>query len=161
MRESLQYFSAAGFYVKLKEKEDELFRKVKEEKDVGAQVRVQKDLMRKGEGGSFRTKMFLATSFMREIPMENFLPTVPSNLCAVLFTIKIDPIKKCMHANYLDNPMHTKVGVEREFLYPPYSAFTVKDVTPPASISAPWEVVLEAAFDVKSDLWPETLPIAA
>ena len=64
---------------------------------------------------------------------------------------------KCKHVNYIDR---TEVEGENEFLFPPYSVFTVESVvwqkTP--DWTTPHEVVLKVAPDNK--LRPENLPLA-
>ena len=70
--------------------------------------------------------------------------------------MRIDPVRKCAHVNLVKK---TNVEGEEEYLFAPYSAFTV--------VSAAWNlgtpldphvIELEAAVDNKEE--PEDLPLA-
>lgn len=65
-----------------------------------------------------------------------------------------NPELRCKHVNYVAN---THVAGEAEFLFTPYSVFTVRSVTWSADTS-PHRVVLDAAVDNK--LEREDLPLA-
>jgi len=71
----------------------------------------------------YRTPMFLATSFKMATAVE-FLKRVPDHLLRVIFVFHIDPHRRCRHAL----PIKSVSGCEdeTEFLFSPYSAFTVK-----------------------------------
>ena len=105
-------------------------------------------------GRRFRQPAYLATSFSREIALR-FLRR--STMAAkVLWLIRIDPQHKCAHVNLVQK---SNVDGEEEYLFAPYSAFTV--------ISAKWGagtdedphvVELLAAPDNKAE--PEDLELA-
>ena len=74
----------------------------------------------------------------------------------MLWRVRIDPDRKCLHVNLVKK---TNVAGEEEYLFAPYSAFTV--------LSAEWNtgtdndphvIELVAAVDNKAE--PEDLPLA-
>ena len=74
----------------------------------------------------------------------------------ILWTIRIDPALKCKHVNLVTK---SNVPGEAEYLFAPYSAFTVLTVTWNAgSVSHPHQIELLAAVDNKEE--PEDLPLA-
>ena len=83
-------------------------------------------------GKSFRVAGFLATSFVREVA-EGFMCFADrrGEPC-VLWEIHVDPAgerspaRRCKHVNYVTR--HNIPG-EEEYLYAPYSPFTVREVS--------------------------------
>ena len=76
----------------------------------------------------------------------------------VRWTIRIDPDRKCLHVNLITK---TVPGLpdEKEYLFAPYSAFTVLSARWRAGTTAePHEIELLAAVDNKAE--PEDLPLA-
>jgi hypothetical protein len=98
------------------------------------------------KGKQYRAAMFLATTVDKKVT-EHFLDQISDNLVPVLFTFEIDQDHKCLHAMYLED--HTLVKGEREFLYTPYSTFTVENVYIPEKIdsSNPVQIALSVAPD--------------
>merc|ERR1711896_5199 len=78
----------------------------------------------------FRVAMYLATSFA-ERQAWWFISQAPHNAdrIPVLITFKLHPSLKCNHADYIES-MSLNPG-EQEFLYAPYSSFTVADAQIP------------------------------
>ena len=77
----------------------------------------------------------------------------------MLWTFRFDPTLRCNHVNFIDRNDGT-VRNEAEFLFAPYSAFTVVSATWSGSPhwTRPHEVVLAVAPDNKDA--PEDLPLA-
>ena len=77
----------------------------------------------------------------------------------VLWTFRFDPDLRCKHVNFIDRTDGT-VRNEDEFLFTPYSAFTVVSVTwnPDPTWMRPHEIVLDVAAD--NQTMPENLPLA-
>ena len=110
-------------------------------------------------GKKYRVNMFLATSFSL-IVAENFSVMAAINgYPPVIWTIKVDPrgesqLKyRCNHVNQVSK---SNVDGESEFLFAPYSVFTIESVTlPPAgaapTIHVPIKIVLTAALDNKAE----------
>ena len=70
--------------------------------------------------------------------------------------VRIDPERKCVHVNLMEK---TNVPGEEEYLFAPYSAFTVLSVRWGAgTVVAPHEIELLAAVDNKAER--EDLPLA-
>jgi len=105
-------------------------------------------------GTEFRAPMYLATSDDLQVA-QGFLRDNSDPENGVLWVIELNDCYKCKHVNYLDG-VSTCKG-ESEFLFPPYSPFTVKAVEPPTS-SSPMKIVLEAAVDGKTA--SESLPLS-
>lgn len=78
-------------------------------------------------GRKYRQPAYLATSFCRDVA-EGFLwrSVLP---CKILWIVHIDPSLKCVHVNLV---RQSNVDGEEEYLFAPYSAFTV--------LSAKWGV---------------------
>ena len=105
-------------------------------------------------GRHFRQPAYLATSFSRAVASE-FIgrSDMPSK---VLWLVRIDPQRKCLHVNLVKR---SNVHGEEEYLFAPYSAFTVIRVQWNAgSIESPHVIELLAAVDNKEA--PEDLPLA-
>jgi hypothetical protein len=76
----------------------------------------------------------------------------------IRWLIRIDPERKCVHVNLVKR---TNVEGEQEYLFAPYSAFTVLSSTWSAGTAAdPHVVELLAAVDNKDPTYPEDLPLA-
>ena len=70
--------------------------------------------------------------------------------------VRIDAERKCVHVNLVKK---TNVPGEEEYLFAPYSAFTVLSARWGAgTAAAPHEIELLAAVDNKAE--PEDLPLA-
>jgi hypothetical protein len=105
-------------------------------------------------GRQFRQPAYLATSFSRAVATD-FLSRsdMPSK---VLWMVRIDPHRKCVHVNLVKR---SNVPGEEEYLFAPYSAFTVVRVRWNAgSTHSPHEIELLAAVDNKEA--PEDLSLA-
>ena len=74
----------------------------------------------------------------------------------ILFEVRIDPVRKCAHVNLVQK---SNVPGESEYLFAPYSAFTVLSARWHAgTAAAPHEIELLAAVDNKAER--EDLPLA-
>ena len=70
--------------------------------------------------------------------------------------VRIDPVHKCHHVNLVRS---THVEGEQEYLFAPYSTFTVLSATWNAGTDADAHVIeLRAAVDNRAE--PEDLPLA-
>jgi hypothetical protein len=104
-------------------------------------------------GRQFRQPAYLATSFSRA--GAGFLARSGS-ASKVLWLVRIDPLRKCVHVNLVKR---SNVPGEEEYLFAPYSAFTVVKVSWNAGTTEdPHVVELLAAVDNKEA--PEGLPLA-
>lgn len=113
----------------------------------------------------YRAAGFLATSFDREVTGRfRYKAFEEDGLPAVLWVIRLHPrgardvTYRCKQVNYV---VSSKFGDEEaEFLFAPYSVFTVKSVElkPKATYLDPHVITLEAAIDNR--LEPEDLPLA-
>lgn len=107
--------------------------------------------------GKYRAPMFLASSFVRD-KAKDFLDQVPAGLTHVLMIFHIHA--KCKHAVLIESL--SDVAEEREFLFVPYSAFTIRKVTAPTgAITAlsPVTIDLDVCADNKAE--SEDLPLAS
>ncbi len=83
-------------------------------------------------GKSFRVAGFLATSFQRKTADFFMEGADRRNEPCVLWVIKVDPrgldsvVHRCKHVSYVEN---TNVKGEEEYLFAPYSPFTVQEVS--------------------------------
>ena len=77
-------------------------------------------------GKKYRTTRFVATSFRRSVA-ERFVSRRPDPAVnkAILWTVRFHRTDRCMHVNYLQD---LSALDESEFLFPPYSVFTVREV---------------------------------
>eukprot|EP01045_Picozoa_sp_COSAG04_P028683 COSAG04_NODE_4518_length_2040_cov_1.781041_4_plen_203_part_00 len=106
------------------------------------------------QGRSFRQPTYLATSFSEQVA-QNFIADSTAET-KVLWLVRIDPTRKCLHVNLVQN---SNVPGEEEYLFAPYSAFTVVSARWRAGTAAePHVVELQAAVDNKEE--PEDLPLA-
>jgi hypothetical protein len=105
-------------------------------------------------GRKFRQPSFLATSFSGEVA-DGFIARSGMQ-SKVRWLVRIDPARKCVHVNLVKK---TNVEGEEEYLFAPYSVFTVASATWNAGTTAdPHIIVLQAAVDNKEQ--PEDLPLA-
>jgi hypothetical protein len=113
----------------------------------------------------YRAPMFLATSFKKEkaqdfIGIACFTGFSGPKDALVLWKIKLDPQARCHHVNLVQDK-DTHVEGECEFLFVPYSVFTVESVTwssTPQDHTTPHRVTLAAAVD--NTAYPEDTPLA-
>merc|ERR1711988_1736708 len=92
-------------------------------------------------GRRFRSAMFVASSFDEAVARE-FMARVPADVAPTLWKVRFDPVRRCKHVNFLDGL--STVNREAEFLFPPYSVFTVLEVErAPSHLT----IVLQAAVD--------------
>ena len=106
------------------------------------------------KGRKFRQPAYLATSFSEQVARQ-FIAMRGGDDC-VLWRVRIDPERKCVHVNLVKK---TNVPGEEEYLFAPYSAFTVLGATwSSGTVAEPHEIELLAAVDNKAE--PEDLPPA-
>jgi hypothetical protein len=106
------------------------------------------------KGKKFRQPAYLATSF--SVSVANVFISRSGMPSKVRWTIRIDPDHKCKHVNLVDK---SNIQGEQEYLFVPYSAFTVLSVAWKAGTTAePHEIELLAAVDNRQE--PEDLPLA-
>jgi ankyrin repeat protein len=120
------------------------------------------------EGKQFRVPGFLATSFSKKVA-KNFrdnIATPPPGGSRILWLIRIDPegetdpAKRCKHVNFVSNSHIVDADGnprEAEFLFAPYSTFTIKSVKW-GDGGEPHEIKIEAATD--NSTTPEDLPLS-
>ena len=115
-------------------------------------------------GKRFRSPGFLATSFSEDKAYEFwFRAHVESKLPAVKWVVHVDPRGetsaryRCKHVNLVTK---TNVPGEQEYLFAPYSVFTVRSVqfSESADDDDPHIIELDAAVDNRKE--PEDLPTA-
>ena len=107
-------------------------------------------------GRKFRQPAFLATSSSEEVA-DRFMHRAIST-AKVKWVIRIDSKRKCAHVNLVVNRV-PGLPDEQEYLFTPYSAFTVMSVAWNAGTGvAPHKIELLAAADNKEE--PEDLPLA-
>jgi len=115
------------------------------------------------EGKQYRVPMFLSTTESRATA-ERFLVQRGAPQY-VLWQIKLDPVRRCVHVNHIDRHDATlgldpNTGPENEYLFAPYSTFTVLSCqwqAQPTSAN-PHRVTLRAAVD--NSIEDENLPLA-
>ena len=110
-------------------------------------------------GKKYRIPMFLATSLSR-IVAENFMAVAAHRGdTPVIWTIKVDPrgagqlLFRCKHVNQVPK---SNIPGEFEFLFAPYSVFTVESVALPLGGAAPTtacpiQITIIAALDNKDE----------
>jgi hypothetical protein len=84
-------------------------------------------------GKKYRVPGFLATSFKQDVAKRFMMMASYRGESCVLWIINVP--RDCMHVNFLDNKTH--VQGEEEYLFAPYSPFTVLMVSYAAAISLP------------------------
>jgi hypothetical protein len=110
--------------------------------------------------------MFLATSFKFYVAQNFSFLAATNGHPPVIWTIKVDPrgqsqlLYRCKHVNQVAK---SNVDGESEFLFAPYSVFTIESVTlPPAGAAptpqVPIQIVLTAALDNQAE--SKLLPLA-
>ena len=104
----------------------------------------------------FRQPAYLAASFSEDVARE-FIDMRGGDDC-VLWRVRIDPVEKCVHVNLVTKRVQG-LADEQEYLFAPYSAFTVLSAAWRAGTAAePHVVELLAAVDNMVE--PEDLPLA-
>ena len=104
----------------------------------------------------FRIPNYFATSFSADTA-DAFLRRSPMP-SKVRWVVRVDPVQHCVHVNLVTKRV-PGLPDEQEYLFAPYSAFTVRSVQWKAGSDAdPHVVELEAAVDNKAE--PEDLPLA-
>jgi ADP-ribosylation factor protein 1 len=106
------------------------------------------------QGRQFRQPAYLATSFSSQVA-DIFIrrSNMPSK---IRWLIRIHPERKCAHVNLVKR---TNVEGEQEYLFAPFSAFTVLSATwREGTVADPHVVELFAAVDNKAE--SEDLPLA-
>ncbi len=118
-------------------------------------------------GRKYRAPGFVATSFTDDVARSFAQRARESGLPAVLWVVHMHPEGRrspkyaCKHVNLVRK---THVAGEAEYLFSPYSVFTVRSVrwsalgAAAATADQPHEVHLDAAVD--NALEPEDLPLA-
>jgi len=98
------------------------------------------------EGKMFRVPMFLATSEDKKVSTRFCEMAYDKGFSPVRWTLHLDKEHKCKHVCYVDR---TNVPGESEFLFVPYSCFTVKSVRwqEDPNYITPHEIELEVAVD--------------
>ena len=97
----------------------------------------------------FRQPAFLATSFQEHVARRFIARSTMSS--RVLWRIIIDPQRGCMHANLINEDL-TNVQGESEYLFAPYSVFTVRRATWAAgTVADPHVIELLAAPDNRGE----------
>ena len=126
-------------------------------------------------GRCFRANMFVATSFNESVSVDTFLQRLETPSAAqqppfqepVLWTFHFDASlpedRRCVHVNFIDRTDGT-VHNEDEFLFAPYSCFTVRSVhwepSPVVDMydTRPHRIEIDVAPDNRS--MPGDLPLA-
>jgi hypothetical protein len=104
----------------------------------------------------FRIPNYFATSFSQAVA-DGFLrrSTMASK---VRWVVRVDPVRRCVHVNLVTRRV-PGLPDEQEYLFAPYSTFTVRSVQWNAGSDAePHVIELVAAVDNKAE--PEDLPLA-
>ena len=100
-------------------------------------------------GKAYRAPMFIATSVEQDVSVDTFLMRLPPAAASqsppfqepVLWRFHLDgalpPNRRCVHVNFIDRTDGTVHG-EDEFLFAPYSTFTVRALewSPQPSVNA-------------------------
>jgi hypothetical protein len=123
----------------------------------GGMMRCHRDFF--VESKTYRVPGFLATSFSEEIANIFMSNAAARGEEPILWTVRLDwrgatnPQHRCLHVNLL-------AGDEQEFLFVPYSTFTVEDVqwSRRPTKEKPHRVTIFAANDNRAA--PEDLPVA-
>ena len=126
-------------------------------------------------GKAYRANMYIATSFREDVSVNTFLqrletPSAAQNpawqelvLWIFYFDGSLEETQRCVHVNFIDRTDGT-VRKEDEFLFAPYSCFTVRSVDwDPAPIvdlyeCRPHRIEVDVAPDNKG--MPAGLPLA-
>ena len=126
-------------------------------------------------GKAYRAPMFIATSVEQDVSVHTFLMRLPPAAASqsppfqepVLWRFHLDgalpPNRRCVHVNFIDRTDGTVHG-EDEFLFAPYSTFTVRALewSPQPTVNAylmrPHYIDVNVASD--NMLQPLDLPLA-
>jgi hypothetical protein len=114
-------------------------------------------------GKKYRVPGFLATSFLQRVANDFLRRKFESGRTPVRWEVVLDPrgrddlAFRCRHVNYLT---HTQIPGEEEFLFTPYSAFTVLSFNQPAHPTAADPVVIRIQASLDNQEEPEDLPLA-
>ena len=109
------------------------------------------------ENTKFRQPAYLATSFSKDVA-KIFMGRASKSQAKVLWLVRIHPTRKCVHVNLVTKRV-AGLGQEQEYLFAPYSVFTVRDVQWCSGTEEdPHVIELLAAPDNKDE--PEDLPLA-
>jgi hypothetical protein len=104
----------------------------------------------------FRQPCYIATSFLQET--ADFFMRRSTLTSKVRWLVRLDPEHKCKHVNLVTKRV-PDLPDEQEFLFAPYSVFTVLNATWNSGTDAdPHVIELMAAADNKAE--PEDLPLA-
>ena len=107
-------------------------------------------------GREFRQPAYLATSFSEDVARRFIVERGGDD--SVLWRVRIDPVRKCVHVNLVTKRV-PGLPDEQEYLFAPYSAFTVLSAEWRAgTAAAPHVIELLAAVDKREA--PEDLPLA-
>lgn len=101
-----------------------------------------------------RVPMNLATTKIKDTAlgfMNNY--SYPESAPKVLFQFKLDPHERCDHVNCLESL--TLVPAEQEFLFPPYSCFTIVSVEVQGAIT-----LITMKVEPNNKACPEDIPVA-
>jgi hypothetical protein len=100
---------------------------------------------------------YLATSFSKDVA-EIFMARATKTQAKILWLVRIHPVRKCVHVNLVTKRV-AGLGQEQEYLFAPYSVFTVRQAHWNAGTQEdPHIIELLAAPDNKDE--PEDLPLA-
>ena len=117
-------------------------------------------------GKQYRVPGYIASSFNEKVAKgfaRRAYQSAAGKTDAVIFVVQVDPEGEededelCQNANFITN---TLVPGEDEYLFVPYSAFTVTkvEISPTPNYKKPHRIYIEASSD--SLLEPEDLPLA-
>jgi hypothetical protein len=117
-------------------------------------------------GKKYRVPMFLATSFKLYVAQNFSFMAAQQGHSPVIWTIKVDPrgelelLYRCKHVNQVAK---SNVDGESEFLYAPYSVFTIESVELPSGGAdptphCPVRIVILASLDNQTE--SKLLPLA-
>jgi ubiquitin len=114
-------------------------------------------------GKQFRVPGFLASSFKEEVAYRFLYMKFAEGKTPVKWIIELDPRGRaslqfrCKHVNFCEN---SDVPGEEEFLFAPYSVFTVLSITVPSSPSDDDPVIVRLLAAVDNIKEAEDLPLA-
>ena len=114
-------------------------------------------------GKQYRVPGFLATSFKQQVANHFLGRKFALGKTPVRWEVVLDPrgrdgvAFRCRHVKYLD---HTQIVGEEEFLFTPYSVFTVLSFHQPPRPTAIDPVVVRIQASLDNQAEPEDLPLA-
>jgi len=115
------------------------------------------------EGKKYRCPMFLATSTKRKVGEMFCNRAVQRKIDAILYILHLDEREgtKCFHVNYVGTSTmkQSNIDGEDEFLFVPYSVFTIRSITwrDDPSVGNPHIIHLDVAVDNEQE--SEFLPL--